>query len=155
MGRFQSNNFFYIKLIIIPTHFPTIAYYLTVIARTFTKWLMSLYINLNHTKVIISLLTTVRFGDVYRHQRTGSSLHYIDVIMITVMSQITGVSIVCSAVCSGADQRHIKAPRHWPLVSGGFPSQRASNAEDVSIRRCHHDFSQLVSPLLPTSCSLN
>ena len=30
-------------------------------------------------------------------------------------SQITGVTIVYSTVCSGADQRNIKAPRHWPL----------------------------------------
>ena len=31
--------------------------------------------------------------------------HYSDVIMSTMASRITGVSIVCSAVCSGADQR--------------------------------------------------
>ena len=60
-------------------------------------------------------------------------------------SQITGASIVCSTVCSGASQRNIKAPRHWPLwgestgdrwnppVTGGFPPQRVSHAENVSI----------------------
>ena len=59
--------------------------------------------------------------------------------MSPMASQITGVSIVCPTVCSGADQRNIKAPRHWPLckrnptVSGRFPSQMASNAEYVSI----------------------
>ena len=31
--------------------------------------------------------------------------HYSDIIMGAVASQITGVSIVCSIVCSGADQR--------------------------------------------------
>ena len=39
--------------------------------------------------------------------------------------------------------KNIKAPRHWPLwgeqpVTGGFPTQRASNAENVSIWWCHH-----------------
>ena len=32
-------------------------------------------------------------------------IHYSEVIMSTTASQITGVSIVCSTVCSGADQR--------------------------------------------------
>ena len=34
--------------------------------------------------------------------------------MGAITSQITGVSIVYSTVCPGADQRNIKAPRHWP-----------------------------------------
>ena len=34
--------------------------------------------------------------------------------LISMMaSQITGFSIVCSTVCSGADQENIKAPHHW------------------------------------------
>ena len=41
--------------------------------------------------------------------------HYGDVIMSATASQITGVSIVYSTVCSGADQRKQKAQRHWPL----------------------------------------
>ena len=39
--------------------------------------------------------------------------HYSDVIMIAIAYQITW--IVCSAICSGADQRKYQAPRHWPL----------------------------------------
>ena len=39
-------------------------------------------------------------------------------------------------------QENIKASRHWPLenlpVTGGFPFQRASNAENVSIWWRHH-----------------
>ena len=40
-------------------------------------------------------------------------------------------------------QAHIKAPRHWPLwgestVTGGFPSQRTSDAENVPIWWRHH-----------------
>ena len=34
------------------------------------------------------------------------------------VSQITGFSIDCSTVCSVADQRNIKALRHWPFVRG-------------------------------------
>ena len=30
-------------------------------------------------------------------------------------SQITGVSIICWTVCSGADKESIEAPRHWLL----------------------------------------
>ena len=59
-------------------------------------------------------------------------------------SQITCVSIVYSTVCSGTDQRNIKAARHWPLwlESTGdwwFSSQRASNVEKTSIWWRHHD----------------
>ena len=43
-------------------------------------------------------------------------------------------------------KENIKAPRHWPLwgESTGhwwFPSQRASNAENISISWCHHVYS--------------
>ena len=51
--------------------------------------------------------------------------------------QITGVSIVCSTICSGTDQRtsnlrvtglcEINQP-----VTGEFPSPRANNAKNVS-----------------------
>ena len=68
----------------------------------------------------------------------GFSLHYNDVIMSTMASQITSLMIVYSTAFSGADQRNIKAPRHWLFWgeftgAGEFPAQRASNAENVSI----------------------
>ena len=52
-------------------------------------------------------------------------------------SQITIISTVCSALCSGA--------HHWlcegnPPITGGFRSQRASNAENVSIWWRHHEY---------------
>ena len=58
--------------------------------------------------------------------------HYSDVIMGAMAPQITGVPMVC-----------LTAPRHWPFwgeSTGGrwFPSQRASNAENVSIWWRHH-----------------
>ena len=70
--------------------------------------------------------------------------HYSDVIMAVMASQITIVSIVfrrrpppkkktklcVTGLCEG----------NWP-VAGEFPSQRASNAENVSIWWRHHDIS--------------
>ena len=50
-----------------------------------------------------------------------------------------GVSIVCSSICSGADQRKTSKLCITgrcvgnPPVTGGFPSQRASDAEYISI----------------------
>ena len=55
--------------------------------------------------------------------------------MSETTSQITGDSIVCSTVCSGAEKKNIKAPRHWPFwgeSAGAFPSQRANYAGNVS-----------------------
>ena len=41
--------------------------------------------------------------------------HYNDVIMSAMASQITGVPIVYSTVCSGVYKKNSKAPCHWPL----------------------------------------
>ena len=56
--------------------------------------------------------------------------------MTTMAFQISSLTIVYSAVYSGADQRNIKAPRP---VTGDFPTQRASNAVNVSIWWRHHE----------------
>ena len=57
--------------------------------------------------------------------RTQTS-HYNDVIMSSRASQFTGVSIVCSTVCSGADQRKhqssvslafVRGIHRWPVNS--------------------------------------
>ena len=63
--------------------------------------------------------------------------------MSVMASQITGVSIVYSTVCSGADQRNIKDPLHWPLwreFTGDrwITLTKASNTENVSIWWRHH-----------------
>ena len=42
-------------------------------------------------------------------------VHYGDVIMGMMASQITSLAIVYSIIYSGADQKNIKAPRHWRL----------------------------------------
>ena len=64
--------------------------------------------------------------------------------MHTMASQITGVSIVYSTVCSGADQRKhqsfaslafVRGIHRWPVNSS---HKRVRNAENVSIRWRHH-----------------
>ena len=71
--------------------------------------------------------------------------HYSDVIISAIACQITGVSIACWIVCSGADQKkiskfHANGLCDWkPLLTVGFPSQRANSAEIVSIWWRHHD----------------
>ena len=63
---------------------------------------------------------------------------YRDVIMSAMASQTTGISILYSTVCSGGDKNTSKLcvtglfEGNSPLT-GEFPAQRASNAENVSI----------------------
>ena len=70
--------------------------------------------------------------------------HYIDIIMRVMASKITNVSIVCSIVCSGADQRKHQSSASLAFVrvnspvTGKFPAQRASNAENGSIWWRHY-----------------
>ena len=66
---------------------------------------------------------------------SGKLGHYSEGIMSAVASQITGISIVYSIVCSGADQRKHQsyASLAFVPVTGEFSAQRASDAENVSI----------------------
>ena len=66
--------------------------------------------------------------------------------MGTMASQITGVSIVYSIVCSDADQRKhqssatlafVRGIHRW-RVTGKLPAQKASDMEDISIWWRHH-----------------
>ena len=78
--------------------------------------------------------------------------------MGTIASQITSLTIVYSTVYSDADQKNIKAPRHWPLCgeftgTGEFPAQMASNAENYSIWWRHHaDLSDTFTKRKPDIC---
>ena len=70
-------------------------------------------------------------------------VHYIDVIMTTVASQITSITVVYSIVYSGADQRKYQSSASLALGgeltgTGDFPTQKVSNAENVSIWWRHH-----------------
>ena len=63
---------------------------------------------------------------------SSAIMHYSDVIVSPMVPQITGVSIVCSTACSGADQRKYQSSASLAFVRGstsGFPSQRASYTE--------------------------
>ena len=81
------------------------------------------------------------------HARLPSSfhiLHYNDVLMNSMGSQITSLTIVYSAVYSGADQRKHQSSASLAFCAGNspgtgeFPAQMASNAENVSIWWRHH-----------------
>ena len=75
--------------------------------------------------------------------------HYSHVIMSAMASQITAVTIVYSIVCWGADKKTSKL-RVAGLCEGNSPvtskfsSQRASNAENVSIWWRHHEIDLLL-----------
>ena len=53
-----------------------------------------------------------------KHSFYDNDGHYNDVIMSAMVSQITGVSIVCSTVCSGADQRKYQSSTSLVFVRG-------------------------------------
>ena len=71
------------------------------------------------------ILSYVLTSDRWYGRRTiKTSVNYSDVIMSVMASQITGVSIVCLTICSGADKKNnIKVPLHWPLW-GEFTDDR-------------------------------
>ena len=76
--------------------------------------------------------------------------HHDDVIMSAMASQITGLTIVYSIVYSGADQRKHQSSASLAFagnapVTGEFPIQRTSNAENVSIWWRHHDVALFIS----------
>ena len=74
-----------------------------------------------------------------------ASWHYSDVTMRAMASQIIGISIIYSTVCSGTDQKEHQKLRTTGLcernspVTGEFPAQMASSLEYVSIPWRHHE----------------
>ena len=56
-----------------------------------------------------------------QNEKKNNDYYYSDVIMSAMASKITGVTLVCSTICSGADQKNIKAPHHWPLWAMDSP----------------------------------
>ena len=78
------------------------------------------------------------------------STEYNDIITSAMASQITSHTTVCSTVHSGADLRKHQSSAslalcgeftgdRWIPHTGEFPTQRASNAENVSIGWRHHE----------------
>ena len=74
------------------------------------------------------------------------SVHYRDVMMGTMASQITSLTSVYATVYSGTDQRKHQSSVSLAfcegnsLVIGEFPAPRASNAENVSIWWRHYEW---------------
>ena len=71
-------------------------------------------------------------------QASSAQLHYTDVIMTTMASQITSLTVVYSIDHSGADQRKYQSSASVAFVWGihqdrWIPAQRANNAKNVSI----------------------
>ena len=82
----------------------------------------------------------------YQSEVSIYSSHYSDVIMSVMTYQI--ISMVCSIVCSCGHQRKYQTlslafVRKISPMTGEFPSQRTSNAENVSIWWRHHDISHI------------
>ena len=78
-----------------------------------------------------------------RHFSDGLFYHYNGVIISTVASQITSFTIVYSTVSSGAGTREHQSYASLAFVGNSpvtdeFPTQRASNAENVSMWWRHH-----------------
>ena len=86
----------------------------------------------------LPLLNTTKYQKYYTE--TNQS-HYSDAIMDAMASQITGVSVVYSTVCSGAEQKKSKfrVTGLWGEFTGEFPAQKASKAQNVSIWWRHHE----------------
>ena len=74
-----------------------------------------------------------------------SAIHYSDVIMSAMASQITRLTIVYSIVYSSANQRKHQSSASLAFVwgnspvTGEFPAQMASNSGNISIWWRHHD----------------
>ena len=84
------------------------------------------------------------FGIPLRSYHTTAYLHYNDVIMARWRLIWPTSTMFTQPFIQVQIKENIKAPRHWPLrgnspVTGEFPAQMASNAENVSIWWRHHD----------------
>ena len=78
--------------------------------------------------------------------RSSRFNHYCDVRMDTMASQITSLTIVYSTVHAGADQRNIKAPRHWLLSRSpvNSPHKWPVTRKNVSIWWRDHEWVNVV-----------
>ena len=86
-----------------------------------------------------------------QHPRGKSCRHITDVIMGTIASQITSLASVYSTVYSAAGQRNYQSSASLAFGRGiEFPSQRASNAENVSIWWRHHATGPTCTNFKPT-----
>ena len=82
--------------------------------------------NMNHTTNILLEKMRLKMSSVIWRSFYSSSYHYNDMIMSAMASQITAISIICSTVCSCADQRKhqssallafVRKIERWPVDS--------------------------------------
>ena len=104
------------------------------------KW----WIGFAMEQLTFPLLTNSRVaGKLIRHYAHVASLHchYSDVTMSAMASQITGIMIVYSTVCSGVDQRKHQSSASLAFVRGIHQcpvNSPNSGADNVSIWWHHH-----------------
>ena len=100
-----------------------------------------------------------QFSDAHTHHQASicnlHCNHYSDVIMGAIESQVTNLTIVHSTVYSHADQKkhQSSAPLAFVRGTGEFPTQMASNAENVSIswrRHVWHSIQVIQSTSMPS-----
>ena len=100
----------------------------------------------DHIRVYDPLRDVVFLGarKMQDNHKTAKHYHYNDVIMGTAASRIPSLTIVFAIVYSGTYQRKHQSFASLAFVQGNspvtgeFPVQRASNAENVSIWWLHH-----------------
>ena len=81
-------------------------------------------------------------------------IHYNDVIMSAIASQIASLTIVYSIVHSDGDQRKHQTPRHWPLC-GEFTGDRWIPRINGQLRgKCFHLMTSSCSMLLFSNCEI-
>ena len=108
----------------------------TIIQSIFLKGFVCIFLQFYCLFLLIALMPTKATGHYLTHCALSLQTHfthYNDVTMGTMASQITSLTIVYSAVYSGADRR-----KHQSLAPLAFIPQRASYAENVSIWCRHH-----------------
>ena len=96
--------------------------YFDIVTRITDKFFNFTLSSLNTGGSTVYSTTTTK--ETSQHRLKLALVHYCDVIMGTIASQITSLTSVYSTVYSGADQRkHQRFARHWPLC-GEFTGDR-------------------------------
>ena len=85
-----------------------------------SKFIISWDFGINHSGAESGILKEIEAyvmtADVINHVSPAEPLHYNDVIMTAMPSQITSLTIVYSTVYSAQIKENIKAPRHWHIL---------------------------------------
>ena len=122
--------------------------------------------SINLTKPDLSWITSfntttklkfeVNYKESWFQQHAFQAVHYGDLIMCAIASQITSLMIVYSTVYSGADQSKHQNSASLAFVwgTGEFRAQMASYAENISIWWRHHCLQNVGYLMQVLVCSL-